>query len=247
MLLALYSVCLIVGILVGLAGVGGILIPPALILLSGLDAHTAMGTALTSLLALGVVGTWTYHHMGCIPWRSAVPYFLGGLAAWPGALLNAHIPAGPLVVLLACLILFASFCALRPPRQGGGHGRQSIFWVSPWGIFSIGTVTGILAGLTGAGGPVLSIPWLITVGIQPMTAVGMSMPYQIVTSVAGTLGNIQGGHVDFSLLPSLCGLEIAGFAGGVILARRITTAMLGRVIGLLCFALGLFLLIRQLC
>ena len=241
MLIALYAVCLVVGVLVGLAGVGGILIPPALILLSGLDAHTAMGTALASLLALGMVGTWTYRRMGCIPWRRGVPYFLGGLAAWPGALLNARVPAGPLVVLLACLILFASFCALRPPRQGG----ERPFWLGNCGFFLIGAVTGLLAGLTGAGGPVLSIPWLIAVGAQPMTAVGMSMPYQIVTSVAGTLGNMHGGHVDFALLPVLCGLEIIGFAGGVVLARRIATGMLGRVIGVLCFLLGLFLLVRH--
>lgn len=38
----------------GVTGVGGILIPPALILLSGLDAHTAMGTALASFLPLAL-------------------------------------------------------------------------------------------------------------------------------------------------------------------------------------------------
>ena len=242
MLLTLYAVRLTVGVLVGLAGVGGILIPPALILLSELEAHTAMGTALASLLALGMVGTWTYWRMQCIPWRRNIPYLLGGMAAWPGALINAHVPAGPLVVLLACLILFASFCALRPPQQGEQHS----FWPSKWGLFLIGAITGILAGLTGAGGPVLSIPWLVAVGLPPMIAVGMSMPYQIVTSVAGTLGNLHQGHVDFSLLPVLCGLEIAGFAVGVVLAKRIGISVLGRVIGVLCFILGLFLLLRQL-
>ena len=242
MLLALYAVCLVVGVLVGLAGVGGILIPPALILLSRLEAHTAMGTALASLLVLGLVGTWTYWRMHCIPWRRSLPYFLGGLAAWPGALVNALVPAEPLVVLLACLILFASFCALRPPRQG----KHSAFWLGSGGFCCIGAITGLLAGMTGAGGPVLSIPWLVAVGMPPLVAVGMSMPYQIVTAVAGTLGNIQGGHVDFSLLPALCALETLGFAAGAVLARRMETGRLGRVIGAVCFVLGLILLVRAL-
>lgn len=244
MLLAvLYAVCLTVGFLVGLAGVGGILIPPALILLSGLEAHTAMGTALASFFPLALAGSWVYHRMGVMRWRRAVPYVLGGLAALPGALCNARIPSGPLVVLLACLILFAGVNALRPPRPGG---RAHAFWQGNAGFFVIGAVTGVLAGLTGAGGPVLSIPWMVSAGVTPITAVAISLPYQMSTSLAGTLGNMSGGHVDWGLLPLLSGLEIAGFAAGAVVARRTPPALLGRVIGLLCCGLGLFLLARQL-
>ncbi len=43
MLLAvLYAFCLAVGFLTGATGVGGVLVPPALVLLSGLETHTAM-------------------------------------------------------------------------------------------------------------------------------------------------------------------------------------------------------------
>lgn len=240
MALALYAVCLVVGILVGLAGVGGILIPPALVLLSGLDAHTAMGTALASLLATGLAGTWLHIRLGSFTWRGALPYLLGGTIAWPAALANTLVSGDRLILLLACLILFAGVCALRPPRQGGGHA----FWLSGLGLATIGAVTGVLAGLTGAGGPVLSIPWLIAVGVPPMTAVGMSMPYQIVTSVAGTLGNMRADHVDWALLPMLCLLLTIGYGFGIVLARHLSRDMLGRVIGLLCLGLGLFLMVR---
>ena len=70
-------VCLLGGFLVGLAGVGGILVPPVLILMSGLEPHTAMGTALASFIGteyedvlieylgsyavLGASGTCPYH------------------------------------------------------------------------------------------------------------------------------------------------------------------------------------------
>ena len=99
--------------------------------------------------------------------------------------------------------------------------------------------------MTGAGGPVLSIPWMIVVGVSPMTAVGISMPYQVVTALFGTLGNMRAGHVDFSLLPLLCSLELLGFVGGLALARRTPTGMLRQIIGVLCCGLGLFLLLRQ--
>ena len=82
MLLAVLCVTgLVVGLLVGLTGVGGILIPPALILLSGLEPHEAMGTALASFLPIALVGTFMYRRLGHVDWSQAVPYMLGGLAA----------------------------------------------------------------------------------------------------------------------------------------------------------------------
>ena len=131
MLLAVLCVTgLAVGLLVGLTGVGGILIPPALILLSGLEPHEAMGTALASFLPLGLAGTFMYRRLGHVDWLQAVPYMLGGLAALPGAMINARINASPLVVLLASIILFAGVCVLRPPRAGG-----STFWQGRAGFF----------------------------------------------------------------------------------------------------------------
>ena len=240
MLLAVLCVTgLVVGLLVGLTGVGGILIPPALILLSGLEPHEAMGTALASFLPLGLAGTYMYRRLGHVDWSQAVPYMLGGLAALPGAMINAHINASPLVILLASIILFAGVCVLRPPKAGG-----SIFWQGRTGFFFIGASTAFLAGMTGAGGPVLSIPWMIASGVSPMTAVGLAMPYQVVTALFGTVGNIQAGHVDFELLPALCLFETAGFGLGVALARRTPTATLRILIGGVCCLLGLVLLVR---
>ena len=235
------AVCLLVGILVGLTGVGGILVPPGLILLSGLEPHGAMGTALASFLPIGLVGTVMYRRLGHVDWSRATPFMIGGLAALPGAVLNASINAKPLVILLAGIILFAGFCVLRPPKAGG-----SVFWQSRAGFFFIGASTGFLAGMTGAGGPVLTIPWMIAAGVAPMTAVGLAMPYQVVTALFGTLGNIADGHVDFALLPIVCLLEIVGFAGGVVLAKRTATATLRTLIGGVCCLLGLFLLVREL-
>ena len=244
MVLALYVICLTVGFLVGVTGVGGILIPPALILLSGLEAHTAMGTALASFLPLGLAGAWLYRRLGRLNLAEAAPFVLGGLAAaGPGALLNARVPGGPLIALLALLIIFAGFCAFRPPRAGAGERR---FWQRRGGVFLIGAVTGLLAGLTGAGGPVLSIPWMVAAGFAPLSAVALSMPYMAATALSGPVGNWSGGHVDFGLLPMLCLVETAGFFGGVAVARRISAWLLRRIIGAVCCGLGVFLLVRQL-
>lgn len=240
LMIVLYLVSLLVGFLVGITGVGGILIPPALILFSGQETHMAMGTALASFLPVGLVGTFMYRRLGHIDWRKALPFMAGSLAAWPGAMLNAMLPAGPLVALLACIIIFAGLCALRPPKPGVG----SVFWQSGKGFFCIGAATALLAGLTGAGGPVVSIPWMIIVGVSPVTAVGLSMPYQVTTAFFGTVGNVADGHVDFTILPYICLMALMGLFAGVAVSKRISTGVLRKIIGGLCCGLGLFLLLR---
>ena len=241
LLTALGVICLLVGLLVGLTGVGGILVPPALILLSGLEPHEAMGTALASFLPLGLAGTIMYRRLGHVDWSQATPFRLGGFAALPGAMLNSSINAKPLVILLAVIILFAGFCVLRPPRAG-----VSTYWQGRAGFFFIGAGTAFLAGMTGAGGPVLTIPCMIAAGIAPLTAVGLAMPYQVITALFGTVGNISDGHVDFALLPIICLLEGLGFAIGIALAKRTPTGMLRTLIGCVCCAMGLLLLAREL-
>jgi uncharacterized membrane protein YfcA len=243
MLLLLYSVFFIVGILCGLTGVGGVLIPPAIALLSDTPPHIAMGTALASFLPLGVIGTIIHCRLRHRDWNRewAVFFMLGGLMALPGALAGAHIHAAPLVILLASLVIFAGICTLRPPQAGS---TDSI-WQSRMGFFWIGAITSVLAGLTGAGGPVLTIPWMIVAGISPLTAVGYAMPYQVVTAASGTLGNYMSGHLDFALLIPLAALEATGFLLGIHFARRTPTMLLRKIIGFFCCALGLFLICRQ--
>ena len=219
-------VCLLVGFLVGLAGVGGILVPPVLILMSGLEPHTAMGTALASFIGTGFVGTWLYHKNGHYRFMEAVPFALGSfVCAAPGALVNARIDAGPLVMILAVIIVFAGACTLRPPKPGR---KGSPFWLGWKGRAVIGGATGFMAGLTGAGGPV-----------------ALSMPYQIATSFSGSVGNMMGGHVDWMLLPALCAVQVVGLLGGIAMAQRVSAPFLRKVIGALCIGLGAFLFLRQ--
>ena len=236
-------VCLLVGFLVGLAGVGGILVPPVLILMSGLEPHTAMGTALASFIGTGFVGTWLYHKNGHYRFMEAVPFALGSfVCAAPGALVNARIDAGPLVMILAVIIVFAGACTLRPPKPGR---KGSPFWLGWKGRAVIGGATGFMAGLTGAGGPVASIPWMVLVGYSPIHAVALSMPYQIATSFSGSVGNMMGGHVDWMLLPALCAVQVVGLLGGIAMAQRVSAPFLRKVIGALCIGLGAFLFLRQ--
>jgi uncharacterized membrane protein YfcA len=48
---------LLVGLLIGCVGIGGVLLPPALVYLGGLDFHLATATSVWAFLFCGVAGT----------------------------------------------------------------------------------------------------------------------------------------------------------------------------------------------
>lgn len=242
-MLIIAVVCLVVGLIVGCTGVGGILVPPALVLWSGYETHMAMGTTLASFMAVAVAGIYMYGcRMRSFAVREAVPFALGGLAgAAPGGLVASCLPGSPLIVMLALVVLFSGVGVFRP----AGQGKKAPFWHTFGGLFLIGATTGLMAGLTGAGGPVLSIPWMILVGFNPLTAIGLAQPYQLATAVSGAVGCAVNGNVDWGALPLMGLFQVGGFVLGALIARRMPLQHLRRGIGAICCLLGIFLLFRE--
>lgn len=82
------------GILSGLFGIGGgVVIVPALILLTRLTPITATGTSLAALLLpVGALGAWEYYKKGHLNIPAALFIALGLLfGAWIGARLAQHL------------------------------------------------------------------------------------------------------------------------------------------------------------
>ena len=82
MTLWLGAVAVLVGILIGTVGVGGILLIPALELLTPLSIQASMATALFTFIFTGIVGTLLFQRRGSIDWALTTPLCLGG---GPGA------------------------------------------------------------------------------------------------------------------------------------------------------------------
>ena len=148
----------IVGFLVGCTGMGGIILIPALVYLSGLSSHVAMGTTLFTFIFTTSLCSWLYIRLGHVDWKATIPICIGGfLFTYVGADVKAFTAAPYLNLILALLILLAGalvFCPVRGRRFSFmEEGRRSRFWV----LFAVGSGVGFVAGLTGAGGPVLSV------------------------------------------------------------------------------------------
>lgn len=236
---------LLVGFLCGTTSIGGILLIPAMALCSDLGLRGAMGTTLFSFVAPSIVATWLHWRHGTIDWRVALPLALGAAFFGSfGALAKEHLGVSFLGALLAVLIIIAGLNVLFPLRAGrldvAGRPQttQRIF------LFTLGAAVSFMAGLTGAGGPVLTVPIMIGTGFSPLLAVAVAQPFQVIAAVSGSVGNVLLGAVDYGLAFVAAVTQIIGIATGIRMANRLNTERLKKLIALMCIGTGLYLLLR---
>lgn len=246
MIAVLLFVALIVGTLIGAVGIGGILLIPAINLLARVPIHAAMATALLTFVFTGILGTFLFNRRGSIEWSVAVPLCLGAAVfGFIGAWANARIDGKLLSVILAVLIVIAgvnTVCTRNSGRLAPFNARPRLQQML---LLIIGAAAGFGSGLTGVGGPALSVPFMMLFGFSPLTAIGASQVVQILAAVSGTIGNLQYGNIDFGLALGLTVSEAIGVHLGVRIAHAMNGQSLRNWVGLFCVLAGAGLMIRS--
>ena len=301
---------IVVGLLTGITGMGGILIPPFMIAFLGLSPHLAMGTSLASILPACFWAAWTHHRRGNMRRNLTAPLAGAGiLCVFIGTELKALAPGAALNILLAALIIGVGAMTLRPPaagkKTGGPSGADSAKTAkaaekdgaatanatdtaesgtagatggaatsakagSPGRtgsrtagqatgqeagqatgrtgraeglrLAAVGGIVGVISGLTGAGGSVLTVPTMILMGYTPLTAVASGLAYVVAISAVGTVGNALHQAVDFPLA-GLCAVgQILGVRMGMAVAGRLNARILRLLVAWVCVLTGVGIL-----
>ena len=233
-----------IGIAIGVTGIGGILAIPALMLLTDVTPRMAMGTVLASLFLTSIIGTLNFRAMNALDEKVWKPLCISGFpAAFAGVWLNSLLPSSLLLFLLGTITIIAGLGAL--------HTWRTLFRFNietspqrPELTAATGALAGLMAGLTGAGGPVLSIPILITLGLPPFPAVASGMPFQLATSAAGSAANLLHGNINCPLLIPVSVALALGVVIGNRLAPHVPSAILKKTIALFCLFTGFIQCIR---
>lgn len=244
-LLWLFAAALGVGFLIGASSIGGILLIPALSAIAGLTLHQAMATALFTFIFTGIAGSIAFQRRRTIDWELTIPLCLGAAPfAFAGAWLNSRAPASVLALLLAVIIIFAGVYALansrglgNPVFSGQPRARRAL-------LAGFGALVGLGAGLTGVGGPVLSVPLMVVAGFPVLACIGAGQVIQIVAAGMGTIGFLQFGTINFAIGVPVLILQVGGVLAGVHLAHTMNPLPLRRFVALLCITVGVFLLAR---
>lgn len=235
------AAALFVGAAVGATGVGGVLLVPVLWLLGGVPIRDAMGTVLTASAANGALAALLFARRDSVDWRIALPLSAGGLVfAFAGGAMNAHLPAAVLVKLLgAVMALGCAYAFFTPvslfsaPRSGA---RSAL-------LFAVGLASGLAAGLTGAGGPLVSVPLMTALGFSFLATVAASQVLQLVASASGAAAYWREGAIAVSFLALIVPLQLAGIWAGVRIAHHVDVSLARRALAALGVLVGGLLLL----
>jgi uncharacterized protein len=226
---------------VGITGIGGgSFTTPALVLLIGLPAGEAVGTAMVFAAALRLLAAPFY-----LLRRQVNSKYLGFLllGAVPGLFLGTWIlhrmrsrEWSPLVILVIGVMLAATSAItfiprLRKPALSSRAGR----WLSLLAL-PIGVETGFSSAGAGALGAIL----LLNYSELPASAVvGTDLLMGIVLGVLGSAFHLSWGSINFDSLLRLLAGGIPGVLLGCALAKRVPAARLRSAVAIVAIVLGL--------
>src|SRR5207302_7877099 len=217
---------------------------PALLLIVGLPAGEAVGTAFVFAGVLRLIAAPFYllgRHVhsryfrlllqGAVPGLVLGMYALHSLAGHEGS---------PWVVISLGLLLAASSSVTFVPRiQNPSFTVRNAHWL-PWLAFPIGVESGFSSAGAGALGTVLLLNYS---EMTPAQVVGTDLLFGLVLAVLGAIFYWTVGSISVSvLLPLLLG-GLPGVLLGCFLSRRIPAHKLRAVMAILAFFAGVQLVV----
>ena len=230
----------LIAVAVGLTGIGGgSFTVPALILIVGLTAGEAVGTAFVFAGVLRLI---------------AAPFYLLGrnfharylwlllLGAVPGLLLGTLVlrligqeGGNPVVIILLGILLAASSSVTFAPRvQNPGFARKNSRWL-PWLALPIGVESGFSSAGAGALGTVLLLNYS---EVTPPQVIGTDLVFGLVLAVLGGAFHWKFGAINSPVLLQLLAGGVPGVVFGCALARYVPARKLKLVVAMVAIFAG---------
>jgi len=226
---------------VGLTGIGGgSFTVPALLLIVGLPAGEAVGTAFVFAGVLRLIATPFYlvarqvhtHYFrlliqGAVPGLALGIYFLRVLAK------NESSPV--LVIVIGILLAISSSVTFVPRVQNSGFAGRNAQWL-PWLAFPIGIESGFSSAGAGALGSVLLLNYS---EMTPRQVVGTDLVFGLVLAVIGSAVHWSFGSISTAVLLQFLAGGVPGVVLGCVLARKVPAHKLKVVVALIAIFAGL--------
>jgi len=231
----------LIAIAVGLTGIGGgSFTVPALLLLAGLTAGEAVGTAflfagVLRLIAAPfyLVGKQIHTRYLWLLLQGAVPGLLAG--TWALRFLNRD-AGSPVVILLLGVLLAASSSVTFIKRvQNPTFAGKNYRWL-PWLALPIGVESGFSSAGAGALGTVLLLNYS---EMTPAQVVGTDLLFGLVLAVIGSAFHWSFGSISTPILFQLLVGGVPGVVLGCLLARKVPAHRLKTAVAIVAIFAGL--------
>jgi len=257
MILALLAMGCFGGFAAGLLGIGGgmILVPFITMVLAArgvpeaLVVHMAIATSLGTIMFTSLSSVRAHHQHGAVVWRIVAllaPGILVGSTIGPW--IGKQMDTATLSVFFGVFVTFSATQMLINKKPAAARDLPK----AP-GMFAAGGVIGVLAGLVGAGGGFVSVPFMTWCGVRIHQAVATSAALGFPIALAGTLANIAYGwgepglpaySLGFIYVPALLIIVAASVVMAPIGARtahRMPVRQLQRVFAVILYSLAAYM------
>jgi uncharacterized membrane protein YfcA len=244
---------LVAGIAGGLFGIsGGVVIVPTLVLGLAFTQHRAQGTSLAAL-AFPVAGLGAYYYWSegqvdfvvaaMLALGFAIGHIVGSRVAHA---LSSKTMLRTFAVFLAALAVYQfSKAALVPGSADVGPLDASVSVCL--GLAAVGTFAGVLGGLFGFGGGLVSVPIIVLAfGVPQHVAQGSALlALTLPVTIVSALHYKREGNVDSK---SVLYIALGVFAGGAIgsnVALALDQAVMQRTFACFLLAIAVYLFVRK--
>ena len=257
LILALLAMGTFGGFVAGLLGVGGgmVLVPFITMLFTArgfpdeLVVHMAIATSLGMIFFTSMSSVRAHHKHGAVLWpivRRFTPGILIG--AWVGPWIGKQMNTSVLAFFFGCFVAFSAIQMLIGKKPAAARELPGTA-----GMFAAGGVIGILAGLVGAGGAFVSVPFMARCNVRIHNAVATSAALGFPVALMGTLSNVYYGwgepglpawSLGFVYLPALAIIVLASVSMaplGARTAHRMPVRQLQRIFAVILLALATYM------
>ncbi|MGZ3183096.1 MAG: sulfite exporter TauE/SafE family protein [Telluria sp.] len=257
---ALVAMGIFGGFSAGLLGIGGgmVLVPFMTMVFAAMHVnpqlivHTAIATSLATIVFTSLSSMRAHHRHGAVRWR-VVALLTPGIVvgSWLGPALGKMMDTRVLSVVFA-LFVAASATQMLLGRKPQAHRELP----GAAGMAGAGAVIGTVAGLVGAGGGFLSVPFMSWCNVRMHEAVATSAALGFPIALAGTLSNIYHGwgepglppySLGFINVPALACIACASVLlapVGARLSHRLPVQQLRRIFAVVLYLLALYMFFR---
>jgi uncharacterized membrane protein YfcA len=232
----------LIALAVGLTGVGGgSFTVPVLLLVAGLPATTAVGTAFVfagvlRLIALPFYFLGKHVHgrylfvllQGAVPGLLVGSYALEWLGVHAGRWMGDKASSTLLVIILGLVLMAFSGASFVPRVQNQQFARKNERWL-PWLALPIGIGSGFTSAGAGALGTVLLLNYS---ELTPQQVVGTDIVFGLALAAIGAVIHWSLGSIDTGLLVQLLAGGIPGALVGCMLAQKAPVKQLKVVIAI---------------
>ena len=226
LLVVLALLGLVGGIGITAIGPGGVLPTIGLFALTDLSPAAVAGTAIVTHVATGVLGTAAFARSGQLresgTRRMALLLACTAVIGTPfGVLINTAVSKRVFGLVLGVFVAVAAalvwYRERHRPTTVQAHPSTPL-------VAGLGLSVAIAAGVVGIGGPMLTVPLLIALGVPVLESLASAQVQSIVIASVGTVGYLVSGTINWPLAVLVGIPELAG----VLLGWKIAYALSGR-------------------